>query len=216
MFRRLFVLLSVSLLLLLARFAGAEEVGSADLNGDGVVDTTDFALFVAQFGLVDGDAGFVEDLKARDILPILQKLENDLKAFNYLHLHRIIMGNAPVKFVGGHLGIRGTSLSYLDLEVHKSDLKRFLHEGARNAENGHDYYAYFVTELMIPELGEIPVVSHFATHVPYPAGGPRPDTLSFKLLIDPIYDSDLKKIEEVLFSANNDNRLHISFIAIHK
>ena len=43
----------------------AEEIGSADLNGDGTVNILDFKIFVMQFGLSQGEDGFVEDFKSK-------------------------------------------------------------------------------------------------------------------------------------------------------
>ena len=204
-------------LVLYASSVFAEEIGSADLNGDGTVNTLDFGIFVKQFGLSQGEDGFVEDLRVSDVMPVLNGLKNRLDEINYLHLHRVVMGSAPATFVGGEIGG-----PYLDLEVHKSDLKRFLHRDSKLSENGHDNYAYFVNRISIPSVGDLAVVSHFGTHIPYPVGGPRPDTLSFKLLVDAnsLDSSGKRRFEEILIdhsSGNSDREfLYVHFIAIHR
>lgn len=59
--------------------AKTQEMGSADLNGDGVVDIMDWNIFVAQWGAVRGDDNFVEDLRASDVLPILMALKKEIE-----------------------------------------------------------------------------------------------------------------------------------------
>ena len=58
--------------------AMAEETGSADLNGDGVVDFKDFLIFTKQYGSKSGDKTFVSDIRASEILPVLLSLQNEI------------------------------------------------------------------------------------------------------------------------------------------
>ena len=97
-----------AVLVLLSTSVQAVDVGSADLNGDEAVNMADWMIFIRQFNSTRGDMNFVEDLRASDVLPVIQKLDTkltevtesfreDMARMQREIEHRVVVASAPCK-----------------------------------------------------------------------------------------------------------------------
>ena len=197
-------------LFLLVDSVSAEEVGSADLNGDGVVNIKDFDLFVRQFGLSEGDKDFVEDLRASDVLPILRALENRI---NYIE-------NSKNVFVGDVKGecvpFFGHAL-YQEFLVEAKEVVDKLNLPISNLSELHNY-EFLITEVWHGNgFGLLPVVGHPSTaHLNKRYLEPNPPQLThlnFSVLLGPETMSS-NNAENAI--ENGDTSVRIVLIAIKR
>ena len=132
------------------------EEGSADPNGDGVVDVKDFELFAKQFGLNSTNPKFIPDIRASDVLPMLQRLHAQQESFGVLKI-------AQCRVTGfvGH--IRGSAI-VVEFQLEYEEIRR-----AFGIEKGDAQNFFFIAVQVGGGDGRLAVLSHFATDWSYPA-----------------------------------------------
>ena len=159
------------------------EVGSADLNGDGVVNIADFLLFNSQFGLSKNDDGFITDLRASEILPTLAHIERQIEKLREVDKAigrtRTRLGYVTAMFLNGHPAL-GEENRY-DFFVKYEDITKGLGIPIRDVEKCHYIALHLTSEL----THRFPIFQVMILK-------PNPDNKSFVLRVK-IGGDDLKK-----------------------